>query len=924
MKTTVLGVLASILFILTTATPSAGNGQIDIPHVKFVLDNGLTLIVHEDPKAPIVAVNVWYHVGSKNEKPGKTGFAHLFEHLMFNGSENFNDEYFKPFERVGTTDQNGTTNFDRTNYFQNVPTTALDMALWMESDRMGHLLGAIDQAKLDEQRGVVQNEKRQGENQPYGKAFITIFENTYPEGHPYSWSVIGSLEDLDAASLDDVHEWFKTYYGAANAVLVVAGDVDAEEVRKKVETYFGDIPAGPPVARAESWVAKRTGSQRRRMQDRVAQARIYKVWNIPEWGTADADYLELVSDILTDGKTSRLYKRLVYDDRLATDAVSFAFDRELGGLFVLWATAAPGQDLGAVERALDEELERLITGGPTAAELERVKTQHRAGFVRGIERIGGFGGKSDILATHEVYAGDPGAYKTALARVASATAEDLTRAAGEWLADGVFNLEIHPFPEFSTAVSGVDRSAGVPETREFPDVSFPNLGKTTLANGLKVILAERHAVPVVWFQLMVDAGYAADQGGIPGTSTLAMDMLDEGTNRRGALEISEQLSRLGAELRSGSNLDTSFVSLSALKDKLDESLEIYADVIRNPSFAEEELDRNQQLQLAAIQREKKTPFLMGLRVFPRLLYGPDHAYGLSFTGTGTEDSVASITREDLQAFHRTWFKPDNATLVIVGDTTLEEIVPRLERLFEGWQAGAVPAKNVRPVEHRPSPSVYLVDRPGSSQSIILAGHVAPPKGNPDEIAIEAMNEVLGASFTARVNMNLREDKHWSYGARSVLVDARGQRPFLIFAPVQTDKTIESMMEIQKEITDIRGQRPPTAEELARAKDSRTLSLPGRWETSRAVIGSIAEMVRFGLAEDHWDTYPGKVRGLDLAQVSAAAKDVVLPDKTVWVVVGDREEVEAGIRELGFGAVQLIDADGNPVVESAGAETTMGR
>ncbi len=920
MRKTALGVLASTL-ILAVATPlAAGDGQIDIPYSKFVLANGLTVIVHQDPKAPIVAVNVWYHVGSKNEKPGKTGFAHLFEHLMFNGSENFNDEYFKPFERVGTTDQNGTTNFDRTNYFQNVPRTALDMALWMESDRMGHLLGALDQAKLDEQRGVVQNEKRQGENQPYGKAFLTIFENTYPEGHPYSWSVIGSLDDLDAASLDDVHEWFKTYYGAANAVLAVAGDVDAEEVRQKVESYFGDIPSGPPVARGESWVARRTGSHRHRLQDRVAQARIYKVWNIPEWGTADADYLELVSDVLTNGKTSRLYKRLVYDDRIATDTVSFALDRELGGLFVLWATAAPGQDLGGVERALDEELERFIAGGPTAAELERVKTQYRAGFVRGIERIGGFGGKSDILATHEVYAGDPDAYKTTLARVASATVEDLQRAAGEWLADGDYNLEIHPFPEYATTESGVDRSAGVPETREFPEGRFPRLEKTTLANGLKVILAERHAVPVVWFRLLVDAGYAADQGRIPGTASLAMDMLDEGTESLSALEISEQLARLGADLRSASNLDTSFVSLSALKDKLEASLEIYADVIRNPSFAEAEVGRRKELRLAQIQREKKSPFQMGLRVFPRLIYGSDHAYGLPFTGTGTEESVTSITRADLRSFHRTWFKPDNATLVVVGDTTLEEIAPRLEALFAGWQPGAVPAKNLPTVEHRPSPSVYLVDRPGSSQSIIFAGHVAPPKGNSDEIAIEAMNEVLGASFTARINMNLREDKHWSYGARSVLVDARGQRPFLVFAPVQTDKTRESMAEIQKEITGVRGAKPPTADELARAQDSRTLSLPGRWETSRAVIGSIAEMVQFGLAEDHWTTYSGKVRALDLAQVSAAAKEVVHPDKTVWVVVGDREKIEAGIRELGFGEVQLIDADGNLVTEPVGTDS----
>jgi zinc protease len=291
---------------------------IDMPFQRSVLPNGLTLIVHEDRKAPIVAVNVWYHVGSKNEKPGRTGFAHLFEHLMFNGTENYDKDFFGPLEQAGATDMNGTTNEDRTNYFQNVPTNALDLALWMESDRMGHLTGAISQPKLDEQRGVVQNEKRQGENEPYGKVWDFLTPKLYPANHPYSWSVIGSMEDLDAAKLDDVKDWFQNYYGAANAVVVVAGDIDAATARQKVEKYFGDIPAGPPVARQQAWVAKRTGSQRGIMQDRVPQARIYKVWNVPGWGTRDGDYLNLVSDILSTGKTSRLYKRLVYDEQVAT------------------------------------------------------------------------------------------------------------------------------------------------------------------------------------------------------------------------------------------------------------------------------------------------------------------------------------------------------------------------------------------------------------------------------------------------------------------------------------------------------------------------------------------------------------------------------------------------------------------------------
>ncbi|MGH6693585.1 MAG: M16 family metallopeptidase, partial [Gammaproteobacteria bacterium] len=479
----------------------AAAAEIDIPFKKFVLDNGLTLIVHEDHKAPIVAVNVWYHVGSKNEKPGKTGFAHLFEHLMFNGSEHFNTDYFKAMDRIGATDLNGTTNFDRTNYFQNVPNTALDTVLWLESDRMGHLLGVIDQPRLDEQRGVVQNEKRQGENQPYGRAFLNIFENTYPKGHPYSWSVIGSLEDLDAASLEDVKSWFKSYYGAANAVITVAGDVDAEAVRKSVEQNFGDIPAGPPVERQRSWVARRAGEHRQVMQDRVPQARVYKAWNIPEWGDIDTEHLDLVSDLLTAGKTSRLYERLVYKDQIATDVNSFVYAREIGSLFILSATAQPGQDLAKVEKAIDEEMRRLLADGPTAEELARVKTQNRAEFVRGVERIGGFGGKSDILAQNEVYGGDPSLYKRWLQRVTSVSETDLREAASRWLADGAFVLEVSPYPEYKTVETAVDRSK-LPEPDSFPASRFPDLSKGALPNGMKLILARRTAVPVVRFHLM--------------------------------------------------------------------------------------------------------------------------------------------------------------------------------------------------------------------------------------------------------------------------------------------------------------------------------------------------------------------------------------------------------------------------------------
>lgn len=883
--------------------------DINIPYKKFVLDNGLTLLVHEDHKAPIVAVNIWYHVGSKNEKPGKTGFAHLFEHLMFNGSENYNDDYFGPFEKVGATDMNGTTNRDRTNYFENVPVSALDLALWMESDRMGHLVGAIDQAKLDEQRGVVQNEKRQGENQPYGNVFNLIAANTYPKIHPYSWTTIGSMEDLDGATLGDVRDWFKSYYGPANAVLVIAGDIDANEAKTKVEKYFGDIPSGPPVTYQKKWISKMSGSHRLITQDRVPQNRIYKVWNVPNWGSPEAVYLELASRILSAGKTSRLYKRLVYDDQIATDVATFVRTGEIGSQFILQASAKPGIKLNRVENAIDEELVKFIDNGPSEDELDRVKTQYISQFIRGIERIGGFGGKSDILAKNQVFAGNPDYYKVTLNRITEATPDNIHQAVRKWLSDGVFNLEVHPFPKYSTKKAKVDRSR-LPVTKAMPDVSFPTMERKTLSNGLKIILAERHSVPVIQLNLLLDAGYAADQYTLPGTANLAMAMLDEGTKTRNSLEINDELQKLGTHLSTGSNLDMSTVSLNTLKRNLDQSLDIFADVILNPSFPEKDFNRLQQLALVQIQREKTEPVQMALRVYPRLLYGKNHAYSNPLTGSGTEESIRKITTKDLKKFHNEWFKPNNATLVIVGDTKMEEIAPKIEKLFNHWKTGKVPLKSIKKVPPKSKSEIFILDKPGAQQSIIFAGELAPPKTNPSEIAISTMNNILGGSFSSRVNMNLREDKHWAYGAFSILFGARGQRPFFVYAPVQTDKTSDSMIQIEKELSGILGKIPVTSDELSRAQKDQTLSLAGKWETMGAVASSISEITRYGLPDNYFDTYTGNVNNLNLSNISDAAKQVIHPKKLVWVVVGDKDVIEDNIRKLNYGDIHFIDADGN--------------
>ena len=613
----------------------------------------------------------------------------------------------------------------------------------------------------------------------------------------------------------------------------------------------------------------------------------------------------------------RLYKRLVYSDQTATQARAFLDTREIASQFQIQVTAKPGENLAEIEEVIDEEFNRFMKEGPAEKELERVKTQHIARFIRGIERIGGFGGKSDILAMSETYGGSPDAYKTYINYIKSATPQNLKDAANKWLSDGVYTLEVHPFPELSASETALERMAGkVPEAGEPPVIKFPELQRTTLSSGLKVVLAERHTVPVVNLSMQVDAGYASDQFAIPGVASLAMDMLDEGTKSRSALQISEELALLGTNLGSGSNLDMSRVSMSTLKSNLDASLDIYADVILNPTFPENEFQRLQKQRLATIQQEKATPVPMALRVLPQFLYGSDHAYGNPYTGSGTEQSVKNMRTDDLKKFHKTWIKPNNATLVVVGNITLSEITPMLESRFKNWEQGNVLQKNIAKVVLQEESSIYIMDRPGSIQSLVLGGHLAPPKSNPDEIAIECMNNVLGGQFVARVNMNLREDKHWSYGAFTLLIDARGQRPFLVYAPVQTDKTKESVAELQKELTEITTTRPPTEQELNRVINNMTLELPGSWETAAEVGGAINEIVRFGYNDDYFQGYAQKVEAVNLEQVSASAKKVVHPKKLIWVIIGDRAKIESGLRELNIGEIKLIDSDGKVLDQKA--------
>ncbi|MDQ3321204.1 MAG: insulinase family protein [Acidobacteriota bacterium] len=890
----------------TAASVPFDSSRYAIEHKKFVLDNGLTLLVHTDRNVPVVAVNLWYHVGSRNEKRGKTGFAHLFEHFFFNGSENYRSGFREAMDDLGANNRNGTTNTDRTNFFEDVPTSALERTLYLEADRMGFLANYISKEMLERERGVVQNEKRQGENQPYGRVFSEISGKIYPYSHPYSWSPIGSTEDLNAATLDDIKEWYKTYYAPNNAVISLAGDITPERALELVTKYFGGIAPGPPLTRTEKWIPTLDRNLRDEMQDRVPQARIYRVYHAPAWKDHELQHLSLFADVLAGSKSSRFERRLVYEKELATSVSAGASGGELAGRFTLTATVKNGVNPADVEREMDAVIGELLNKGVTTEELRRAQNRNLADFLRGSERLGG---RANILAESMTYGETPDTYLAQLETMAKAQPADVKTAADKWLRANHYTMLVKPFEKLAAVKSNLDRSI-LPPLGGAPEIKFPEVQRAKLKNGLNVILLERHSAPVVNVALAVDAGSASDSRAKAGISTLALDLMDEGTKTRDVFQISDELDSLGARLNTGSSLDMSFVRLQATAANLRPSLRIMADVVLNPSFPADQFAIQKQRRLAQIGQEKAQPNAMALRVLPGILYGANHAYGKP--ASGYEKSVETIAREDLMKWHADWFKPGSSTVVVTGDATMKEIVPALEEAFGNWTPGNAPAKNLATAAKTPGKKIYLIDKPGAPQSTIVAAHLSEASGQAEDLAVEPVMQNLGGMATSRLNRNLRLDKHWSYGTSAQLQNLRGQRTFLVVAPVQTDKTKESILEVVKELGDAAGNRPVKGEEFASIMRNMTSRLPGRFETLASLEGAALNLINLNLPNDYWSNYAGNMRALTEPQLDAAAKKFVRPGEVVWIVVGDLNKIEKGIRELNLGEVVRLDANGEPV------------
>ncbi len=907
---------------------------VDLPYDLFTLPNGLRVLVHTDRKAPVVAVSVWYGVGSKNEPRGRTGFAHLFEHLMFYGSEHVPGNFFAPLTEVGATDANGTTWYDRTNYFETVPTGALDRALMMESDRMGWLLPSMTQARVDAQRAVVKNEKRQDDNQPYGLVSYEETETLFPAGNPYHHETIGSMADLDMASLDDVKGWFRDHYAPDNAILVLSGDIDLATAQAKVATWFGAIAPGPKVQPVAVPIVPLRAPVEKTLHDSVATIRVLRAWAIP--GLSDPDYLPLAigAQILGGLSSSRLATTLVHGREIAIDASASAEIHAQGGLFEASADVKPGLDAKTVGDALDAEIARLVGNGPSADEVQRAAVAQVSGTIHALEQVGGFAGQAPTLAEGLLYSNDPAHYRAELDRIAHLTPGDVRAAMRKWLGSPSLRLTIEPgtrtaggesrggdnalppitppppVPQGLHAIGPDGDRSHLPVATDVAQLPFPTIERATLSNGIKVYFARRSAVPTVSVRVSFDAGYAADPQGQRGTEALLLRLMDEGTQALDATALAQARERLGASITGMSGPDQTAFQLDALAPNLPASLDLLSDFVRHPGLRDADLARVRTQQISAIKAETQDPDAAALRVLYPAIYGANHPYGTGANGTGDVQSVAALSREALAQWHSLWIRPDRATLFVVGDTTLSALKPLLEHSFGTWTApaGPAPAKHFEMALPPTHERIILVDRPGTPQAQIAGGEVLEAKGTDDLVTLRAAKDVLGGDFLARFTKNLREDKGWSYGTYTAIGDRENRVALRIYAPVQIDKAGASIGELRKEITGYLHTKPTTPTELRFAAAGAALKLPGMFETSGAVLDGIARIVEYHRPDDYYTTLPARYRAMGAGDLDTAARAALDPSRIVWVVVGDAAKIRPQLADLGLPIEEIKAVD----------------
>jgi zinc protease len=881
----------------------------DIRFDKYTLSNGLDVILHEDHSVPIAAVNVWYHVGSQNEDPDRTGFAHLFEHIMFRGSQHHPSGFFGPLQELGAN-INGSTTVDRTNYYENVPAEYLELALWLESDRMGFLLEALDEDGFAVEREVVKNERRQSyENRPYGLASQEIRRALFPAHHPYHWQTIGSQEHLDAASIEDVKAFFRRFYLPNNASLAIAGDIDPEATKRLVERYFGDLPPGPPVARVERWVPRLDGEVRLTLEDRVQLPRLYFAWPGPPRFDPDEAPLDVLVSILAEGHSSRLYRSLVYERQIARTASAGYDAMQMAGEIRVDATVAPTSSVEEVERVLLAELERIQTdaGGPTPEEMQRALNRLEAAHVRQLESLGGFRGRANLLNYFNVFAGDPGRLNHDVERYRAVTAADVRRVARCYLGPDRVRLVVSPVGQLAPAPGEVDRSQqpGAGQPRPF---RAPVPTRLRLSNGAELLVVEKRAVPTVATAAYFPGGVLLDPPAAAGLVSLTTRLVTEGTTTRSSAQIADESELLAAYLNVGAHREYSVGTVDVLTQHWPAALDLLVDVLANPAFPEREVDRIRRERLVDLRRLRDDPGAISDRVTTGVLYGRDTAYG--HPASGEEASIERITRDTLRDQHARSIGHLRPTFVVVGDVDPDAAARQLETALAGWRLPDQPPP-APPAVDGPGPrptTIYLVDKPGAAQSIIAAGQLSVPRLHPDYLPLVVVNMALGGQFTSRLNLNLRADKGYTYGYRSRFDWRLGPSSFVAGGAVQTAVTSAALSETIKELRDVHDERPLTGDEFEKARSSLMRGYPPSFETAGQVLGRVVDLVHFGLPDDYFAGQLERLAAVSLADARQAAERHIRPDELSIVVVGDRAAIEEGLQQLDLPVVPL-DYDG---------------
>ena len=878
--------------------------MVTIAFEQHKLSNGMDVILHEDHTIPLVAVNVWYHVGSKNEEMGRTGFAHLFEHVMFEGTKHHNRSHFEPLQKAGAN-LNGSTTTDRTNYWEDVPSNYLELALWLEADRMGFLLDGLDQQKFDVQRDVVKNERRQSyENRPYGMAHWHLQSALFPLPHPYHWMTIGSQEDLDAASLDDVKEFFQRFYGPSNASLAIAGDFNTAEALDLVNRYFGDLPPGesvPRVGRQDSLLSGRIDLE---MSDKVTLPRLYIAWPAPPEGHPDDAPLELYQAIMSDGLSSRLHRSLVYEKQIAQHAFVRYVPSEIAGQLLVQVTAAEGKSLDEVEAAVEAELENIHRNPPTDEEIARSRNRIEATHFRQLARIGGFGGRADQLNHFNVFESDAGLINTSLDRCLAVQREDILRVARTYVSDNQVRLRVVPETALSAATTVVDRNIMPPPSRE-PSFTPPLPTRDRLPNGMGVTVVEQRGMPIVAFGLLLGSGASDDPVGLPGLSGLVGDMMTEGAAGKSSQQIANDFEFIGARLSTDSRREYSLVSTETLSKHWGSALEMMAEVVLSPDFPQHELDRVRREHLTDLRRSKDEPNVIAERLLAGLVYPA--ASGYAHPITGTEQSVQAITRDDLVAQFQRSYRAGDSHLLVVGDVDREEVMRRAASVFGEWNGAADSGNATNGLDLPESrATIYLVDRPGAPQSVIRAVHSLVPRRHPDYFPLLLANYSFGGQFSARLNQNLRQDKGYSYGYMSSIQWHRHASMIVAGGSVQSNATSESVYETLKEFREVHSERPITAEELANAKDGILRAYPASFERPASVLGQLVAMEQFGLPDDYFRTVRPALEAISLHDVHRVSKEHIRPGNLQILVVGDRASSEDALSDLGLPLVHLTE------------------